>query len=371
MKVRCEHYFTGRIVTGTGEATFFTQLDWVREQCAQKLGFTPFPGTLNIDISLQNITNMETFLTDKVVELQSPDPKFCSALIVPANLEGIPAAILFPAEETRVHGRNILEILAPVSVRKILQKKDGDLSSITMDREADSRLKKISKASKKLSVEAVMFDLDGTLIDSVKIYYRIVQAVLNKLQLPGVSAGEIQKANQNGTFLWEKLFPASMFADHPQLKDEAWDIARKIAPGMFNGRVQMLPGAKEILHQIAAQGFKVAVVTATPRQNMHAKLRPLEESGTLHLLQEIITADDTARKKPAADPLLECSRRLAIKTEKCVYVGDTRVDIRAGKAAGTGTIGVLTGFDTYKMLEEEQPDAIINSLGNLPEVILM
>ena len=214
-----------------------------------------------------------------------------------------------------------------------------------------------------------MFDLDGTLIDSVKIYYQIVQAVLDKLQLPGVSAGEIQKANQNGTFLWEKLFPISMFADHPQLKDEAWDIARQIAPEMFNGRVQMLPGAKEILHQIAAQGLKVAVVTATPRQNMAAKLKPLEESGTLQLLQEIITADDTARKKPAADPLLECSRRLAIKTEKCVYVGDTRVDIRAGKAAGTGTIGVLTGFDTHEMLAEEQPDAIIDSLKNLPEVI--
>ena len=216
-----------------------------------------------------------------------------------------------------------------------------------------------------------MFDLDGTLIDSVKIYYRIVQAVLDKLQLPGVSAGEIQKANQNGTFLWEKLFPASMFADHPQLKDEAWDIARQIAPKMFNGRVQMLPGAQEILHQIAAQGFKMAVVTATPRQNMHAKLKPLAESGTLQLLQEIITADDTAKKKPAADPLLECSRRLAIDVEKCVYVGDTRIDIRAGKAAGTGTIGVLTGFDTHEMLAEEQPDAIIDSLKNLPEVILM
>lgn len=371
LRNRCEHSFTGRIVTGASEAAFFTQLDWVREQCSQKLGFTPFPGTLNIDISPQKITNMETFLTGVDVDLRSPDPKFCSARIVPVNLEGIPAAVLFPDEKTRVHGQNILEILAPVSVREVLQKKDGDLISITMDRKADSRLKKTSRAGKKLSVEAVMFDLDGTLIDSVKIYYRIVQAVLDKLQLPGVSAGEIQKANQNGTFLWEKLFPASMFADHPQLKDEAWDIARQIAPEMFNGRVQMLPGAKEILRQIAAQGFKVAVVTATPRQNMHAKLKPLEESGTLQLLQEIITADDTARKKPAADPLLECSRRLAIDVEKCVYVGDTRIDIKAGKAAGTGTIGVLTGFDTHEMLAEEQPDAIIDSLKNLPDVILM
>jgi HAD superfamily hydrolase (TIGR01509 family) len=248
---------------------------------------------------------------------------------------------------------------------------DGDLVSVTMNNGTDSCRKLRSKTGKKLIVEAIMFDLDGTIIDSVKIYYRIVQVVLDTLGLPGVSTGQIQKANQDGTFLWEKLFPDSMFNDHPQLKDEAWDIARKITPEMFNGRVQLLPGAKEMLQQIAAQGFKVAVVTATPRQNMHAKLKPLKESGILKLLQEIITADDTVRKKPAAAPLLECSRRLAVNAERCVYIGDTRIDIRAGKAAGTGTIGVLTGFDNHEMLEKEDPDAIIDSLANLPEVILM
>ncbi len=369
--MRCGHTFTGKIVTGTGKAAFFTQLDWVMTQCAEKLGFAPFPGTLNIDISPRDITSIKPFLGSKVVELQSPDPKFCSARIVPADLEGIPAAILFPAEETRVHGRNILEILAPVAVHQVLEKNDGDLVSVTINNGNNFHRKLRSKTDKKLTVEAIMFDLDGTIIDSVKIYYRIVEAVLDRLGLPGVSTGQIQKANQDGTFLWEKLFPASMFGDHPQLKDEAWEIARKIAPEMFNGQVRLLPGAKKILQQIAAQGFKVAVVTATPRQNMHAKLKPLEESGILDLLEEIITADDTAKKKPAADPLLECSRRLAIKAEKCVYVGDTRIDIMAGKAAGTRTIGVLTGFDNHEMLEKENPDAIINSLANLPEVILM
>ena len=364
-------HFTGKIVTGTGKAAFFTQLDWVMTQCAEKLGFVPFPGTLNIDISPRDITSIEPFLSGTVVELQSPDPKFCSARIVPADLEGISAAVLFPAEDTRVHGRNILEILAPVEVHKTLRKNDGDLVSVTMNNGTDSCRKFRSKTGKKLIVEAIMFDLDGTIIDSVKIYYRIVQAVLDKLGLPGVSTAQIQKANQSGTFLWEKLFPASMFGNHPQLKDEAWAIARQIAPEMFNGQVQLLPGVKEILQLTAAKGFKIAVVTSTPRQNMPAKLKPLAEAGIIHLLQEILTADDTARKKPAADPLLECSKRLATKTERCVYVGDTQIDIRAGKAAETGTIGVLTGFDNHEMLEKENPDAIINSLANLPEVILM
>jgi phosphoglycolate phosphatase len=52
-----------------------------------------------------------------------------------------------------------------------------------------------------------------------------------------------------------------------------------------------------------------------------------------------------------------------------VYVGDTRVDIRAGRAAGMGTVGVLTGFDDCQSLKNESPDAIIDSIAQLNETI--
>ena len=55
--------------------------------------------------------------------------------------------------------------------------------------------------------------------------------------------------------------------------------------------------------------------------------------------------------------------------EKCVYVGDTRVDIRAGNAAGMKTVGVLTGFDDFKALEKENPDAILSSIARLYEAV--
>jgi len=57
-----------------------------------------------------------------------------------------------------------------------------------------------------------------------------------------------------------------------------------------------------------------------------------------------------------------CGQKLGIPADRCVYVGDTRVDIRAGKAAGMKTIGVLTGFDVYDTLQNETPDAIIDSI---------
>jgi phosphoglycolate phosphatase len=55
--------------------------------------------------------------------------------------------------------------------------------------------------------------------------------------------------------------------------------------------------------------------------------------------------------------------------ERCVYVGDTRVDIRAGNAAGMKTVGVLTGFDDFKALEKENPDAILSSIARLYEAV--
>ena len=361
--------FTGKIVSGAGKAAFFTRLDWVIEQCLAKLGFAPFPGTLNIEIQPESMILAETLQAGKVVDLRPPDSAGCSSQVVPVNLEGIQAAVIIPEEKVRIHGRNIIEILAPVNLKKALRKEDGDRVRVTIGAESDSRNEDFLKPRGKIDVEAIMLDLDGTIIDSVEIYYRIVWKVLEELKLPGVSIAQIHAADKNGNFHWEMLFPPERKVDHAGMSEQAWTIARRISPGMFKDRVKLLPGVTGVLKKISAAGITLAVVTSTPQQNMASKLEPLAASDTLHLLREIITADDTAQKKPAADPLLECCRRLAIKAEKCVYVGDTQLDIRAGKAAGTRTVGVLTGFDTYEALEKEKPDAIIESLADLAEVI--
>jgi phosphoglycolate phosphatase-like HAD superfamily hydrolase len=140
---------------------------------------------------------------------------------------------------------------------------------------------------------------------------------------------------------------------------------------MFLDKVKLIPGAADILTRVSERGIKLAVVTSTPQKNMTAKLKPLIDSGISHLLEEIITADDTVKTKPAADPVVECNKRLGISAGRSVYVGDMRLDIKAGKAAGTKTIGVLTGFDDFESLKTEKPDAIINSIAELPDVILM
>ncbi|NNL43519.1 MAG: HAD hydrolase-like protein, partial [Desulfobacterales bacterium] len=167
------------------------------------------------------------------------------------------------------------------------------------------------------------------------------------------------------------VFPEETKEDKEELIKNAWKLAEEIGPKLFLDKVKLIPGAAEVLTRVSQRGIKLAVVTSTPKENMTAKLKPLIDSGISHLMEEIITADDTERIKPAADPVVECNKRLGIPAGKSVYVGDMRLDIKAGKAAGTKTIGVLTGFDDFESLKTENPDAIINSINELSDVIRM
>jgi HAD superfamily hydrolase (TIGR01549 family) len=157
--------------------------------------------------------------------------------------------------------------------------------------------------------------------------------------------------------------------ERAELVAEARKISAQVAPRLFEAGVNLIAGTAEVLTRLAAGGLTLAIVTSTPGENMAAKLRPLEASASLKLFEKIVTADDTMRKKPAPDPLLRCCRDLGIAPSSAVYVGDMRVDIQAGKAAGTGTVGVLTGFDDYETLRAQQPDAIIASVADLSPVL--
>jgi len=179
----------------------------------------------------------------------------------------------------------------------------------------------------------------------------------------------LQEAMDDGDFDWDYVLPDNMKNRKEELIDKARVIIDDIAPPMFRKQIKLIPGTDDTIRDIAAMGVKIGLVTSTPMQYMAVKMVPLKNAGIEKLLEVIITADDVRNKKPAAEPLVKCSKRLGVVLDKCVYVGDTRVDIRAGKAAGMKTVGVLTGFDDYDILKNEMPDAIINSIAKLGQTI--
>jgi HAD superfamily hydrolase (TIGR01662 family) len=222
---------------------------------------------------------------------------------------------------------------------------------------------------KKLKVAAVIFDLDGTLIDSIDIYFTIVEKALNRLNLPAVSRNRILEAAESEEFKWELVLPQDVLNRKAEIIDEAWAVINEIAPQMFADNLELIQGAGHIVESLSSNGLKIGMVTSTQRQYLETKMQPLKNAGVDTLFEAIITSDDVEKRKPSPDPLIACAKQLDIKPSSCVYVGDTTTDIKAGKAAGMRTVAVLTGFDEYEILEKENPDAILDSIRNLTEAI--
>ena len=227
----------------------------------------------------------------------------------------------------------------------------------------------MSFETNKLSVQAVIFDMDGTLIDSIEIYFRIVEIALERLKMPQVSRKRILDAAEDGDFKWEVVLPREVHHKKDEIIAAAWEIIEEIAPQMFEENIKLIRGADNILQTVSKSIPRIGLVTSTPQRDLKIKMEPLKSAGVDKLFEVIITSDDIEKRKPAPDPLIACAEKLHVESGKCVYVGDTRIDIKAGKAAGMKTVAVLTGFDDYDMLASEGPDAIIDSIRDLVEVV--
>ena len=126
---------SGKIVGGAKKGAFFTQLKWVREQCLKKLGFAPWPGTLNLEIPIEHVAVIERLAVEVGFELISPDEGYCSGHVVPVSVDGIAGAIVFPAEDVRVHAKNVVEIISPAMLKDTLDVQDGDSVMMTINKD--------------------------------------------------------------------------------------------------------------------------------------------------------------------------------------------------------------------------------------------
>ena len=116
----------GKIVRGSGKGAFFVQLDWVQKQCQEKLGFNPFPGTLNIVIDEKKVPLIAAIFKKDGLTLEPADSSSCTGHIYPASIMGVNGAIVAPADHVRVHAHNILELIAPICLKDALDVDDGD-----------------------------------------------------------------------------------------------------------------------------------------------------------------------------------------------------------------------------------------------------
>lgn len=361
----------GKIVSGVGKAAQFTRLEWVQDQCERRLGFRPYPGTLNLEVGQEEIVFLDALFAARGILLTPPDPRFCEARALPVAVGNIGGALILPDEKVRVHGPAIIEVLAPVKVKEALQVNDGDFLRVRFrdaDRNQGQGIHSAALRKPRMDVDAVAFDLDGTLIDTLDIYCRVLNIALERLGLQPAAKEVIVDAAKEGEFAWNRVLPRGLGAHAEELVQGAREIIEDLYKDALHEEAELIPGTSEILKKISGMGLKMALVTSTPMRYLMIKLDPLRRAGVDGLFHLFITSDDAPKKKPAPDPLIVCARKLGVTPGRSVYVGDSRVDIRAGKAAGMKTAGVLTGMEDREALEREGPDAIIDSVAGLPDL---
>ena len=122
-----EMEISGTVLSGAGKGAFFTQIDWVVEQCRKNLGYKPFPGTLNVRINDRDLARLSRLLEPSDFVLIPDDPTFCSAGVKRIMLNDTPAAVVIPGKEVRIHEDRILEVIASCSLKQKLNLTDGDI----------------------------------------------------------------------------------------------------------------------------------------------------------------------------------------------------------------------------------------------------
>ena len=217
-------------------------------------------------------------------------------------------------------------------------------------------------------IKGVIFDLDGTLIDTLEAYTQAVNQGIGKFNLKPVSIEKLADFLNRGLTLEKtllELFPTTFEKKEARLQclEEVITVYRYLV----KESVSLMPGAEETLPRLREMGLKIGIVTArtTTGERKWLELRHL---GIDHYIDAIVTGGE-AERKPATGSLMECLKILGLSPTECVMVGDSQADILAGKAAGVMTIALPTGVASRETLSKDNPEAIIDSLADLTAYI--
>jgi pyrophosphatase PpaX len=206
----------------------------------------------------------------------------------------------------------------------------------------------------------VLFDLDGTLIDSGPIILASMRHATRTI-LEREFADEELLAHVGGWGLQEQM----RVFDEDRV-DELVTCYRAHNEPLHAG-LDWCGGMKPTLDRLVAQGRRLGLVTTKSRKTVGLAFGalPLER-----YFDVVVAADDTRRHKPHPEPLLLAAERLRVQPEECVYVGDAPFDVKAAQAAGMGAVAVAWGgIHARERLEAAGPDAIVSEPEELLDVL--
>ena len=331
----------GQLVRGLGRAAEFTQLDWVRRQFIELAGIDPHPGTVNLSVNDRHREQWKSWCALPGAAMESEDAAFCSARCYPVRVEGrIPGAIVLP--QVADYPEHKVEVVAALPVRQHL----------SLDEGARVRL----ELCRPLAAKAVLFDLDGTLVDSVGAYLEVARIAAKVYELE-VTEDQVRRALATGANFWKGI------VTDETVRKALFVHAAREWPRVLREHGKVFPGLAATLDALKARGIALGIVSGARPE----VLELLHE--VLDRFDAVVLGPDVSQRKPHPEGLLKCLQKLGVAPDAALYVGDTPLDIQASRAAGMRAVGVLTGAGDSALLSAHEPDRLVASHAKLAGIL--
>jgi len=212
-------------------------------------------------------------------------------------------------------------------------------------------------------IKALCFDVDGTLSDTDDLYAHKISGLLPRFLFrdPEHTARRL--------VMWIEAPGNALlgFADTIGIDDEMtafidWLYRHRENPLK---KFMLVPGVDELLSQLKGR-YPMSVVSARDEKST---LRFLDQFDLVKYFDIIVTGLSAPHTKPYPDPILLAAQEMGVRPEECLMIGDTTVDMRAGKSAGAQAVGVLCGFGEAEELRQLGADLILMSTSDLTKVL--
>lgn len=217
-------------------------------------------------------------------------------------------------------------------------------------------------------IRALLFDLDGTLVDSVPDLSAAVDAMLLELGRAPVGEDAVRDWVGNGAQrLVKRALTGTMEGEpEPALFERAMPSFLAHYEAHLSVTSRLYPGVREGLAWMRSAGYRLAVVTNKPERFIAPLLGAL---GIADGFAALVGGDSLPQKKPAPEPLLHAARLLGSAPAQTLMVGDSRNDVLAARRAGMAVICLPYGYNHGEDIRLAAPDAVVEDLQALAQLL--
>jgi phosphoglycolate phosphatase len=205
-------------------------------------------------------------------------------------------------------------------------------------------------------VRGIIFDFDGTLIDSYEAIAESLNHVRTSFSLPGLRMDDVRRMVGHGL---EHLISEAVGEQHV---DEGVRLFRQSYATLCEKKTRILPEVKETLDQLDRRGYMMGIASNKPSYFARDILRALEME---HLFAEVLGPNDVSKPKPDPEMLEIIMMRIGLSPDEVVYVGDMLLDIEVARRAGVAVYAIPTGSATRESLLDGRPDRLLHRFAEL------